>query len=120
MILRGFARWTLITAQVLDGPPGDCSPSVDFSADPCRFAPAGICISGKHMGYGVAGGCAGSANEDVTLSNMPWIWPRYHIGQARSRPAILDASAWAGLGWDDNMCIACIVMCVTVVRADIH
>jgi hypothetical protein len=53
MILRGFARWTLITAQVLDGPPGNCSPSVDFSADPCRFAPAGICISGKPIGYGM-------------------------------------------------------------------
>lgn len=118
MILRGFARWTLITAQVLDGPPGDCSPSVDFSADPCRFAPAGICISGKHMGYGVAAGCAGSANEDVTLSNMPWIWP-----DITSVWLGVDPRFWThqlGLGWDDKLCIACIVMYVTVVRADIH
>lgn len=118
MILREFARWTLITAQVLDGPPGDRSPSVDFSADPCRFAPAGICISGKHMGYGVAGGWAGSANEDVTLSNMPWLWPDITSVWPGADPRFWTHQL--GLGWDDNMCIACIVMCVTVARADIH
>lgn len=36
---------------------------------------------------------------------------------------MLQPKIWThqlGLGRDDNMCIACIVMCVTVVRADIH
>ena len=49
---------------------------------------------------------------------MPWIWPDI----TSVRPGA-DPQFWMhqlGLGRDDNHVLACIVMCVTVVRADIH
>jgi len=52
------------------------------------------------------------------IVDMPWIWP-----DITSVWLGVDPRFWThqlGLGWDDKLCIACIVMYVTVVRADIH